>query len=102
MVIGDGLQGHQEGAESDAIVATCAVRHIPVPWLWQLRDGGTITTTLSGWMLASGLIRLTLADDGTATGRFTGDTISYMLARPQERPPTPPSSATRATSAPAV
>ncbi|MFI0727637.1 ATP-grasp peptide maturase system methyltransferase [Streptomyces sp. NPDC021225] len=89
LVTGDGLQGHSEGAEYDAIVATCAVRHIPRPWLWQVRDGGSITTTLSGWMIASGLIRLTLDDSGTATGRFTGDTISYMLARPHERPPRP-------------
>ncbi|MGW3569854.1 ATP-grasp peptide maturase system methyltransferase [Streptomyces sp. NPDC000941] len=89
LVTGDGLQGHSEGAEYDAVVATCAVRHIPRPWLWQVRDGGSITTTVSGWMIASGLIRLALDDSGTATGRFTGDTISYMLARPHERPPRP-------------
>ncbi|MFD8965279.1 ATP-grasp peptide maturase system methyltransferase [Streptomyces sp. NPDC059568] len=89
LVTGDGLQGYREGAEYDAVVATCAVRHIPHSWLWQIRDGGTITTTLSGWMTASGLIRLTLDDEGVATGRFIGDTISYMLARPHERPPRP-------------
>lgn len=89
LVTGDGLEGHPDDAGYDAIVATCAVRHIPPAWLWQLRDGGTITTTLSGWMLASGLIRLALDDDGTATGRFTGETVSYMLARPHERPPRP-------------
>ncbi|MFF3402107.1 ATP-grasp peptide maturase system methyltransferase [Streptomyces sp. NPDC002659] len=89
LVNGDGLQGHKEGADYDAIVATCSVRSIPRSWLWQLRDGGTITTTISGWMLASGLIRLTMGEDGTATGRFTGDTIGYMLARPHERPPRP-------------
>ncbi|WP_433891099.1 ATP-grasp peptide maturase system methyltransferase [Streptomyces sp. CA-111067] len=89
LVNGDGLQGHQEGAEYDAVVATCAVRYIPRHWLWQLRDGGTITTALSGWILASGLIRLTLDDEGAATGRFEGDRISYMLARPHERPPRP-------------
>ncbi|WKK21308.1 ATP-grasp peptide maturase system methyltransferase [Streptomyces olivoreticuli] len=89
LVVGDGLQGHKERAEYDAVVATCAVRHIPAPWLWQVRAGGTITTTLSGWMLASGLLRLTVDDDGSASGRFTGDTVSYMLARPHERPPRP-------------
>jgi len=89
LVTGDGLQGHEEGAEYDAVVATCAVRSIPRPWLWQLRDGGSITTTLTGWMLASGLIRLTLDDEETATGRFEKDHVSYMLARPHERPPRP-------------
>ncbi|BAC67832.1 MULTISPECIES: ATP-grasp peptide maturase system methyltransferase [Streptomyces] len=86
---GDGLAGHKDGAEYDAIIATCAVRHIPPTWLYQVRAGGTITTTISGWMLASGLIRLTVHDDGTATGRFADDQISYMLARPHERPPRP-------------
>lgn len=89
LITGDGLQGHPDGAEYDAVVATCAVRHIPRSWLLQVRDGGTITTTLNGWMMASGLIRLTLDGEGTATGRFTGDTVSYMLARPHERPPRP-------------
>ncbi|MFE2678543.1 hypothetical protein [Streptomyces hygroscopicus] len=40
-------------------------------------------------MVASGLIRLTLGDDGVAEGRFSGDRVSYMLARPHERPPRP-------------
>ncbi|WP_328912987.1 MULTISPECIES: ATP-grasp peptide maturase system methyltransferase [unclassified Streptomyces] len=89
LVTGDGLLGHQEGAEYDAIVATCSVRYIPRSWLWQVRDGGTITTTLNGWMGASGLIRLTLDEEGVATGRFERDEVSYMLARPHERPPRP-------------
>ncbi|MFD5252086.1 ATP-grasp peptide maturase system methyltransferase [Streptomyces bobili] len=89
LVTGDGLAGHREAADYDAIIATCAVRHIPPAWLHQVRSGGTITTTISGWMLASGLIRLTVHDDGTATGRFAEDRIGYMLARPHERPPRP-------------
>ncbi|MGW0824078.1 ATP-grasp peptide maturase system methyltransferase [Streptomyces sp. NPDC002845] len=89
LVTGDGLQGHREGAEYDAVIATCSVRSIPPSWLFQLRDGGSITTTVSGWMLASGMIRLTLDDEGIAHGRFTGDPVSYMLARPHERPPHP-------------
>jgi methyltransferase of ATP-grasp peptide maturase system len=89
LVTGDGLRGCQAGAEYDAVVATCAVRSIPPSWLWQLRDAGSVVTTLSGWMLASGLIRLVVDDEGVARGRFTGDNVSYMLARPHERPPRP-------------
>ncbi len=89
LVTGDGLQGWPEGADYDAIIATCSVRYVPRSWMWQLRDHGTITTALSGWMLASGLIRLRLDDDGGARGRFAGDRVSYMLARPHERPPHP-------------
>ncbi|MEK8170932.1 hypothetical protein NKH77_19275 [Streptomyces sp. M19] len=46
-------------------------------------------------MLGSGLIRLVLDDEGVAHGRFAGDQVSYMLARPHERPPAPPSTRTR-------
>ncbi|KOG53977.1 methyltransferase [Streptomyces griseoflavus] len=91
LVTGDGLNGHRAGADYDALVATCAVRHVPVSWLLQVRDGGSLTMTLSGWMLAAASIRLTVEEDGSARGRFLacGDAVSYMLARPHERPPRP-------------
>jgi methyltransferase of ATP-grasp peptide maturase system len=89
LLVGDGLAGHKDGADYDAIVATCAVRYVPPSWLRQVRVGGSITTTLSGWMLASGLIRLTVQEDATAWGHFAGDPIGCMLARPHERPPRP-------------
>lgn len=89
LVTGDGLAGYKDGADYDTIVATCAVRHIPPAWLRQVRVGGTITTALGGWMTASGLIRLTVQDDGTASGTFAADQVGYMLARPHERPPRP-------------
>lgn len=89
LVVGDGLDGHRDGAEYDRIVATCSVRSIPHQWLWQVRAGGTVTTALGGWMQASGLLHLTAHEDGTASGRFTGETVSYMLARPHQAPPRP-------------
>ncbi|MEU4206016.1 ATP-grasp peptide maturase system methyltransferase [Streptomyces sp. NPDC026294] len=91
LVTADGLRGHQDAAEYDAIVATCSVRSIPRSWLFQITDNGSITCTLSGWMLASAMIRLTLDENGDAHGRFLagGDSVSYMLARPHERPPRP-------------
>lgn len=87
LVTGDGLDGYEPGEEYDRVVVTCSVRHIPRPWIWQVRVGGTIAVTLSGWLQASGAICLTVAEDGSATGRFTGETISYMLARPHCPPP---------------
>ncbi|MFF7362676.1 ATP-grasp peptide maturase system methyltransferase [Streptomyces sp. NPDC008125] len=89
LAVGDGLNGCKEHADYDAIIATCAVRTIPPAWFWQLNDGGTITTSVSGWMLAGGLIHLVLDEEGTAHGRFADHTITYMLARPHERPPSP-------------
>jgi methyltransferase of ATP-grasp peptide maturase system len=89
LITGDGLRGHVAGADFDHIVATCALRSVPLPLLWQLTDTGNITFALGGWNPASGLIRLTFDDDGNATGRFTGEPISYMLARPHQPPPRP-------------
>ncbi|MEV4116230.1 hypothetical protein [Nonomuraea sp. NPDC049695] len=56
-VVGNGLQGHSEGAECHAVIAACAVRTIPPSWLWQLGDVGTVTTTLRDRLLASRLVR---------------------------------------------
>jgi methyltransferase of ATP-grasp peptide maturase system len=89
LVVGDGLDGYRDGAEYHRIVATCSVRTIPPQWLWQVREGGTITTALGGWTQASGLIHLTADADGSAIGRFTGEGVSYMLARPHQAPPRP-------------
>ncbi|MGW4378356.1 ATP-grasp peptide maturase system methyltransferase [Kitasatospora sp. NPDC004531] len=89
LIVGDGLDERQPDVEYDRIVATCSVRSVPYPWLWQLRPGGTVTTCLGGWMQASGLVHLTVADDGSASGHFTGEETSFMLARPHQPPPRP-------------
>ncbi|WP_306522272.1 hypothetical protein [Streptomyces sp. ISL-12] len=69
----------------------------------QVRAGGSVTVCLSGWMVASGPVRLTVHDDGTASGRFAGDRVGYMLARPHERPPRHlPPAAGAGTASPAV
>ncbi|WP_308249980.1 ATP-grasp peptide maturase system methyltransferase [Sphaerisporangium fuscum] len=87
LVVGDGLAGYDENAEYDRLIATCSVRYVPAAWLWQVRDGGTITTPFWGWMNGSGLVHLTLADDGTASGRFDPFGVAFMPARPHVAPP---------------
>lgn len=85
--IGDGLGGYDRNAEYDHLIATCSVRYIPMPWMWQVRDGGTITTPLTGWMQGAALAHLTLDEHGSASGSFSTFDVSFMPARPHQPPP---------------
>ncbi|MEV8633864.1 ATP-grasp peptide maturase system methyltransferase [Streptosporangium sp. NPDC051023] len=87
LVVGDGLCGYEQTFEYDRLIATCAARYIPAPWMRQVRDGGTITVPLWGWMHGYALAHLTLADDGTASGHFSQVDVSFMPARPYTAPP---------------
>lgn len=77
---GNGLLGAPHRAPFDRTVATCAVRRIPYAWVRQTRPGGIVLGTVGSWGYGTGLARLTVQDDGTATGRITGPT-SFMQAR---------------------
>ncbi|MCF3106206.1 ATP-grasp peptide maturase system methyltransferase [Streptomyces roseoverticillatus] len=87
VITGDGLLGHPGNAPYDKLIAFCSVRSIPTAWMEQVRPGGTIVTTVSGWLYGSGLVRLTVGDGGRAEGRFLPGTVSFMIARPQAAPP---------------
>ncbi|WP_335979702.1 ATP-grasp peptide maturase system methyltransferase [Streptomyces sp. CA2R106] len=89
LVIGDGLRGDPGGGPYDRLIATCSVRYVPLPWLHQVRPGGKILVTLSGWSYANALALLDVTGPGEATGRFLPGFTSFMIARPHDRPPRP-------------
>ncbi|WP_329175299.1 ATP-grasp peptide maturase system methyltransferase [Streptomyces sp. NBC_01477] len=89
LIIGDGLRGAPGGGPYDRLIATCSVRYIPLPWLHQVKPGGKILVTLSGWSYANALALLDVTGVGEATGRFLPGYTSFMIARPHDRPPRP-------------
>jgi protein-L-isoaspartate O-methyltransferase len=87
LVIGDGLAGHAPTAPFDRIISTCSVRTVPAAWLAQAAPTARIITPLRGWMEASGLLELTVGNDGTARGGFADVDIGFMFARSHTPPP---------------
>lgn len=69
LVAVDGAEGHPAGGPYDRIISTCAVPAIPTAWLGQVAPGGVILTDVHG-ALGGTLVRLTLDDNGVATGHF--------------------------------
>lgn len=80
LAAGDGHAGLADAAPYDAILATCALTHIPPAWIGQLQPGGRIVAPLSGAHDAA-LIVLTKTADDEVTGRFDPARVAFMPLR---------------------
>ncbi|MFD9871210.1 ATP-grasp peptide maturase system methyltransferase [Streptomyces niveus] len=85
LLVGDGRAGDRAAAPYDRLIATCGFRNIPSAWLEQVLPGGVILTTLRGWMRSLGLVKLIVTGD-SASGWFSEDDPSFMIARQQDAP----------------
>jgi methyltransferase of ATP-grasp peptide maturase system len=80
----DGPRGYPPRAPYDRIIATVATERVPYPWVQQTRSGGIILADIRprGMTWAGALARLTVADDGTASGPLVSCTWGFMSTRP--------------------
>jgi protein-L-isoaspartate(D-aspartate) O-methyltransferase len=80
LVAGDGHDGVADAAPYEAILATCAIGHVPPPWIQQLRTGGRIVAPLTGAHDAA-LVVLTKTAADEVVGRFDAARLSFMPLR---------------------
>ncbi|MHC0433905.1 methyltransferase domain-containing protein [Streptomyces sp. O3] len=87
--VGDGAEGYGERAPYDRVVATCSVGSVPAAWREQTRPGGIIVTPWGPTYGGEAVARLTVAEDGSASGSFVGSS-AFMCMSVQRRqlPPT--------------
>lgn len=83
VVHGDASLGHPPNAPYDRVIGTYAVQTVPYPWVEQAKPGGVVITPWGTDFDNSGLLRLVVGDDGTATGRFRADSVGFMWDRGQ-------------------
>lgn len=74
---GDGFQGYSEYAPYDRLLATCAVRVLPRPWMEQLAPGGLLLVNLR-LHLSSVFLWLKKATLTTYEGRLFDLDAAYM------------------------
>ncbi|GHE29503.1 hypothetical protein GCM10017673_35170 [Streptosporangium violaceochromogenes] len=84
IVTGDGRVGRPERAPYDRVLVTAAVRDIPRAWIEQTRPGGVLVMPWgTRYTYQEAVARLVVADDGSASGRFTGGAGFMPLRSPR-------------------
>ncbi|MGW6310509.1 rRNA adenine N-6-methyltransferase family protein [Streptomyces niveus] len=87
--VGNGAEGYAERAPYDRLIATCSVGSVPAAWREQTVSGGIIVTPWGPTYGGEAVARLTVADDGSASGPFVGSS-AFMRMSVQRKglPPT--------------
>ncbi|MEU8962336.1 methyltransferase domain-containing protein [Streptomyces sp. NPDC048491] len=80
--VGDGAQGYPERAPYDRLIATCSIGSVPPAWRAQVKSGGLIVAPWGPTYGGEAVARLTVAEDGTASGPFVGSS-AFMRLRAQ-------------------
>ncbi|MEV5276612.1 methyltransferase domain-containing protein [Streptomyces sp. NPDC052811] len=80
--VGDGAQGYPQRAPYDRLIATCSIDSVPSAWRAQVRPGGIIVTPWGPTYGGEAVARLTVAEDGSASGPFVGSS-AFMRMRAQ-------------------
>lgn len=81
---GDGEQGWADGAPYNRLIATVSVSAVPRAWIAQVRDGGSIVTSLWRDLGGGPLVRLEV-NGGTAQGFFLRESGGFMPVRSAKR-----------------
>ncbi|PWI41254.1 protein-L-isoaspartate(D-aspartate) O-methyltransferase [Streptomyces sp. ICBB 8177] len=83
VVCGDGAAGYGVRAPYDRVIATVGVRSVPYAWIEQTRPGGIVLTPWgTHYSNQEALARLTVDEDGTASGPFLRP-VEFMTLRGQ-------------------
>jgi protein-L-isoaspartate(D-aspartate) O-methyltransferase len=82
LITRDGALGWAAEAPYDRVIATVGAPRVPHAWVRQTRPGGLVLVPWGNTYYPGDLLRLTVHDDQTATGRVIGD-AAFMDLRSQ-------------------
>jgi len=85
VVVGDGRVGWPARGPYDRVIVTASLIDMPLTLVAQTRAGGLIVAPFGTEYGGEGIVRLTVAGDGSASGRFTRSS-AFMRLRQQRSP----------------
>jgi methyltransferase of ATP-grasp peptide maturase system len=87
LVVGDGAQGHPDGAPYDRVIAAYSPSRVPPAWIEQAADDALILVSIVGDLDVYAYTRLRKVGPDRATGRLVDADVSFMRTRTVTRRP---------------